>query len=264
MSISTVTDGGTLKTFSPNASADDVLAGLQLLVDPNNTDSTLPRTRNVTVTKIGNVYTLYFQGALSGSAAPVIGVVAGRATVATRMDGINYYNVETLNIDLGRGDDVFNVQGTTARTNLNLHEGDDRVYVSSGAAQTTATHTDFLTGNLDQIQGMLNVRQGDGQGLLMISDESSHAAKDVLVTDTVSRALARDPAVPAAVPSEVARRMGIFDTATEIYVLGLATHAITYSASLGSAGGFGEGVTIGAVTATTTSTSTARTRARTT
>ena len=27
--------------------------------------------------------------------------------------GISYYGVETLNIDLGSGDDVFNVQGTT-------------------------------------------------------------------------------------------------------------------------------------------------------
>src|SRR5204863_4909962 len=119
------------------------------------------------------------------------------------------YNVETLNIDLGRGDDVFDVQGTTARTNLHLHEGNERVYVSSQAAETLATHTDFLRGNLDQVGGMLNIRAGDGQSSLMISDESSHTGKDVLVTDTASRALTRDAAVPAAVPADVARRMGI-------------------------------------------------------
>ena len=242
--IATVTQGGSLRTFAPGASADDVLAGLQLLTDPNNTDPTLPRTRNVLVTKIGNVYTLFFQGSLAGSAAPHIGVVSGSATVATRMNGIDYYNVETLNIDLGTGNDVFNVQGTTARTNLNLHEGDERVYVSSQAAYDLGTSTDFLTGNLDQLLGMLNIRAGDGQNLLMISDESSHVGKDVLVTDTVSRALARDAAVPASVPGDVGRRMGIFDTASEIYVVGLGEGAITFSASPGTAGGFAPGVTI--------------------
>ena len=46
-------------------------------------------------------------------------------------------------IDLGSGDDVFNVQGTSAVTNLNLHDGDERVYVSSTAAFDLGTDTDF-------------------------------------------------------------------------------------------------------------------------
>ena len=50
--------------------------------------------------------------------------------LATRTNGIDYYGVETLNIALGIGNDVFNVQGTSAVTNLTLGAGDERVYVS--------------------------------------------------------------------------------------------------------------------------------------
>ena len=38
--------------------------------------------------------------------------------VRDRTFGVNYYGVDELNIDLGTGDEVFNVQGTTAVTNV--------------------------------------------------------------------------------------------------------------------------------------------------
>src|SRR5207249_2852087 len=72
------------------------------------------------------------------------------ATVETRVDGIDYYGFKTLNIDLGSGDDVFNVRGTSARTNLNLGAGDDRIYVSSDAALDRDSETNFLTGHLHE------------------------------------------------------------------------------------------------------------------
>jgi len=34
------------------------------------------------------------------------------ATVSTRMDGINYYGIETLQHQHGSNDDIVNVQGT--------------------------------------------------------------------------------------------------------------------------------------------------------
>jgi len=36
------------------------------------------------------------------------------AAVTSRMDGINYYGIEHLNIDTGSNNDIFNIQGTTA------------------------------------------------------------------------------------------------------------------------------------------------------
>ena len=43
-------------------------------------------------------------------------LVGGTATSATREAGIDYSGVETLNIALGKGDDVFNIQGTSIHT----------------------------------------------------------------------------------------------------------------------------------------------------
>src|SRR5207248_655079 len=71
------------------------------------------------------------------------------ATVTTRMDGINYYGFETVNIETGPLSDILNVQGTTpgsngfaptgpAVTNIVSNAaagaaGYDRAYVSSSA-----------------------------------------------------------------------------------------------------------------------------------
>ena len=41
----------------------------------------------------------------------------GAVSVATRMDGIDYYGFETVNIDTGVKSEVFNVQGTTQGSN---------------------------------------------------------------------------------------------------------------------------------------------------
>ena len=251
--VATITDGGTPRFFAHDASAEDLQAALQLLFDPNNTDPDLPHTHNVAVTRIGNVFLIFFQGALAGpDVHPVITSVNrtdGTITVATRTQGINYYNAETLNIELGSGNDVFNVRGTSARTNLKTHDGDDRIYVSSDANLTTDTTTDFLTGNLDAVNGMLNIRAGRGRQVLMISDEASQVADNVLITDTTNRALALDPAVPgsaaeiAAHPNVPQGKNHIPDTDTEIYIVGLAHGAITYSADKTS-GNYAGGVTI--------------------
>src|SRR6185312_6811048 len=206
--LGTVVDGGSAHEFAWNASAADVLAALRVALDPNDSDPSLPYTRNVNVTKIGDVFTIYFEGALAGTAAPALAVLDhsnGSVTAATRTNGIDYYGVETLNLEYGSGADTVNVQGTSARTNLDLHGGTDRVYVSSEANVTPTTSVDFLQGNLDAIQGMLNVRAGDGdQQVLMISDAPPTAGKNVLMTDTASEALACDPAVPGTTDKHLA------------------------------------------------------------
>ena len=280
LAIATITDGGSPLNFAPDASAEEILAALQLIADPSNTDPDLPHTRNVAVTKIGHVYIIYFQGARVGTdARPTVELLVGGTAkpeaVATRLDGINYYNVETLNIDLGSGDDVINVQGTTARTNLRLHDGDERIYVSSAAdldietAADPVDRFDFLPGHLDDVDGMLNIRAGAGRHLLMISDEAAAASDaDVLITDDSAKARGKDPAVPDGFvdPVGIYGRYNSFDpddfasyapfdgtswdpfdlTAydpfdaerpdTEIYIIGLAQGAITFSASSAAIG----------------------------
>src|SRR5262249_16603363 len=113
--------------------------------------------------------------------------------LATRIDGINYYGFETLDVDLGSGDDVFNVQGTSATTNLNLHDGNDSVYVSDSAnvTQSTRAATQFLPGKLDYVAGDLNIDGGKGTHLLMVSDEAtSQADSAVEITNKLIKGLA--------------------------------------------------------------------------
>jgi hypothetical protein len=112
------------------SSAADVLAALSAILNPNNTNPALPFTNNVTVEKHGTSFTITFQGAYAGIR---IAYVSGAATIATRTSGIDYYGVDQLDIELGSGDDVFNVQGTAAHTatQLDTNDGVDHVYVSS-------------------------------------------------------------------------------------------------------------------------------------
>lgn len=113
-----------------------------------------------------------------GHSGPSIGTLTGSSLTGLEMAGINYGGLETLNIELGAGDDVFNVQGTSAVTNLNANNGNDRFYVSSLANvnQATKLSTDFLAGTLDGLLGALNINAGAGRHLLMVSDHSSAAA----------------------------------------------------------------------------------------
>ena len=97
--------------------------------------------------------------------------------------------------DLGSGDDVVNVQGTTATTNLSTGAGDDRVYVSSGANVGLADHPSFIGGTLDSLLGTLNIDAGTGQAgqTLMISDEAATAGDaHALITRDVPRRARRD------------------------------------------------------------------------
>ena len=100
--------------------------------------------------------------------------------------GVLYHQLEVLNIDLGPGHEVFNVRGTSAVTNVFAHAGNDRFYLSSLASETLASAltTDFLTGDLDDIRGNLNLHAGDGRHLLFISDEAAVIGDaNVVITD---------------------------------------------------------------------------------
>lgn len=155
------------------------------------------------VMRRGNTYVIGFQGVVrqiqGGPGVSLLRVDAtnltgGGAAVETRMDGINYYGFEQLDVKLGSGDDVVNVQGTSrgsyelnttsthAATNLYLGAGDEQVFVSSNAdldhqtIKTTAGNSDvfdFLTGDLNQLLGNLNIDADAGRHRLLISDEAA-------------------------------------------------------------------------------------------
>ena len=199
---------------------------------------------------MGNTYLIGFQGVtrqLDGgegvSRLKVVGDAtfnaSGGATVATRMDGVNYYGFEETNIRFGSGTDVLNVQGTSAgsfkgvidslsavhaATNITLANGNDQVFVSSNAdldaatINTTAGAPDvfeFLTGDLNAVRGNLNLDLGAGRHRLLVSDEAATAGDSaVTISDTVGT------------PTGA----GGFDktTAAEIQMKGLAFGDITY------------------------------------
>ncbi len=142
---------------------------------------------------------------------------AAVAVERLRVDGINYYGLETLNLRLGHGHDVLNVRGTIPTTNLDLGDGDDRVYVSHLADVAIDGRPDYLPGHLDLIEGELNIAMGAGRHTLMISDEMASIGDGaVLITDQTPR--------------------------NEILVRGLAPAEITYGAA--PAGSFYDGITI--------------------
>jgi hypothetical protein len=88
---------------------------------------------------------------------------------------------------------------------------------------------DFLTGHLDGIRGTLNIDAGTGRHLIMISDEAAVAGDtNVLITDSYTAAIARDPNVA---------------NDSEIFVVGLSPGSITYRADDAN-GDFADGVTI--------------------
>ncbi|MFN8136916.1 MAG: calcium-binding protein [Propionicimonas sp.] len=214
-------------------SAADLAAALQALIFPDATSCGLGGetvcAASVYVWQVGTGYLIGFRGEANADPAHPVQYVL-TATGATsaidgllRTDGITYTGVETLDLALGTGDDVLNVRGTTATTNVDLGAGDDRVYVSSIADVRLDGHPDALGGVLDDLRGTINLQLGAGHHTLLVSDQASTAGdEDVLVTDRITAARDRDAAVA--------------DWA-EIAMLGLAAGAISYAADGGDFSG---------------------------
>ncbi|MFA5123470.1 FG-GAP-like repeat-containing protein, partial [Zavarzinia sp.] len=179
----------------------------------------------------GNVFTT---GYSVDAVARPNDVEAGTALIATRVDGINYYEIETLGIELGAGDDVLNVQGTTAVTNIDSNGGDDRIHVSSAAAASLDSSIGLLAGHLHHINGALNIDAGTGSNQLMVSGESSTLTNsDIVISDVL---IAGEPA-----NAEIAVR-GLAGGDNAYGWVDLAQATITYRAD--AAGSFANGVTL--------------------
>src|SRR3954451_4327588 len=237
-------------TLPIGASADQVENALQLAL--LNTRFAL----DIVVTSYAGptgatVYVISFEGVLaqgvSGRRNPLLtATAAGGASVAidTLTSGLQYFGVDNLNIDMGSGVDVVNVRSTSATTTINTDAAGrtptssnprENIYVSSDAWLDARTQygydykfnsrddVDLLSGNLDGIQGALNIDAGVGANRLMVSDEAATVADtNVVITDRKPTALG-----------------GMFDSA-DIWVTGLAPAGISYKAT---GGDFTGGVT---------------------
>src|SRR6516225_9941980 len=130
------------------------------------------------------------------------------------MDGLNYYGVQQLNLNMGSAGDVLNVQGTRpgwgqlfglasgavvpnatavpSVTNVTFGNGNNQAFISSNADvdQFTQPGFDFLTGNLDQLYGSINIDFGAGRHRLLVSDESEMTGSNAAITDHTTTASA--------------------------------------------------------------------------
>ncbi|MGH9783949.1 MAG: hypothetical protein ACRD88_07155, partial [Terriglobia bacterium] len=195
--------GRTTGPIAFDASAEAVRKALQLAVADDKFEEIKT---DLTVDKYGSVYVIGFQGKLREihgapgvdfMSADTTGLAGGTLEIATRMDGINYYGFETLNIDLNSAGHVFNVQGTTAgsggfegfaSTNVYLGDGDEQIFIASNADLDfhSAAGFEFLTGDLDGVLGAINFDTALGRHRLMISDEAATSGDgDVRITDVM-------------------------------------------------------------------------------
>ena len=163
-------------------------------------------------------------------------VEARTAVVKTRIEGINYYFIDVLNIALGSGNDVFNIQGTSTETNLYLGAGDERVYISSEANETLTSDTDFLRGHLHNINGTLYIDAGTGSHQLMVSGEASMLDNDdIEISDIADSGENSD--------GEIFIR-GLTGGDNAFGWVDLPQATIIFRADAGSANNFAQGITI--------------------
>jgi len=161
-----------------DASEASILAALDPILNPNNSNEYKPPTRIVAVQKIGNVVKLEFRGehrnlTLSQTDVDANNLV-GTVSLQTRTDGINYFGLTTLDINLGTGNDTFNVQGTAEHTvtNVTAGLGNDSFQVSSEAAGQLVDG-DTAPGHLNYVLGDLHLDAGEGTNSLFVSDNQA-------------------------------------------------------------------------------------------
>ena len=159
--------------------------------------------------------------------------LVGGLVLQTRTDGIDYFDLATLNIDLGSGDDVFNIHGTAlgTTTNIDSAKGDDSFQVSSAAAGQLVDQ-DTAPGHLDLIEGQLNLEAGTGTNSLFVSDNEAtdgdgFGDSPVIITSTDITNLA-----PAQITYEATN--GNFEAGLSIWTSPLADNIDITSVDVGS------------------------------
>ena len=164
-----------------DASEETFRNALDPILNPNNSDNAKPHTSNFRVVKFGNDYHIVMLGEHRDLEIRGIDIddssLNGKIDIERRGPGygneVAYYEVELMELYLGQGDDIVNIQGTSARTDIKSYNGDDSFYVSSLAnVGITENEIEFI-GDLDQIRGALNIDGGEGSQRFVISDAGS-------------------------------------------------------------------------------------------
>ncbi|MDG1365231.1 MAG: FlgD immunoglobulin-like domain containing protein [Akkermansiaceae bacterium] len=201
--------------------AEELAKYLDPILNPRNSNDRVSHTRNFSIHQVGDVFLITLKGEHRDSRVAEVDTsgLDGTVDVATRTHGINYYGIESLNIELGSGDDVFNVQGTSAVTSLNTHAGQDQIFVSSNANENQVTRSSsFQAGNairfsgddqpvlafeLSEIASSVIIEIRDSSGALVRAMELTIAELDLLSAVTGSYKTVwdgRDDALQLAVP----------------------------------------------------------------
>ena len=176
--------------------------------------------QSVYVWQHGDTYLIGFAGEVAGASGPVL---TSSGTELSRLDGINYYGLETLDLLMGSGDDGVNVRGSSAHTGVDTGDGDDIVFVSDsanlgnrddvldavnldGLAAWLATNANrdvedlfeallhgtltiddqVFEGSLDLVQGQLDIDTGAGSNTLAVSDRADTDADTGFVVNADS------------------------------------------------------------------------------
>ena len=221
-----VTDSGTkgyvtTAELAYDITAEELAKYLDPILNPRNSNDRVSHTRNFSIHQVGDVFLITLKGEHRDSRVAEVDTsgLDGTVDVATRTHGINYYGIESLNIELGSGDDVFNVQGTSAVTSLNTHAGQDQIFVSSNANENQVTRSSsFQAGNairfsgddqpvltfeLSEIASSVIIEIRDSSGTLVRAMELTIAELDLLSAATGSYKTVwdgRDDALQLAVP----------------------------------------------------------------
>jgi Ca2+-binding RTX toxin-like protein len=167
---------------------EDLRKALEPILNPNNSDGAKSHTDNFDIEEIGGRFLLTFKGehrdlVIKEVDVDVTELRGGTVELAVQREGLSYFNLEKLDLNLGDEANVLNIRGTSATTNINMGGGDDEIYVSSLSDLDFSKRALTFIGNLDGIQGTLNIDGGTGDQKLMISDASSMEGDSVLVVD---------------------------------------------------------------------------------
>ena len=137
---------------------------------------------------LGDVYTISMQGQLlhHGHLYPGLMTLTVDSTehiseyvgdditdTMVRMEGVNYLHMASLNINLGSGNELVIVRGSSATTTIYGSAGNETYLVSSAASIDTVMEANNLKGWLDYIEGELIIDAGLGSHRLLLSDEAT-------------------------------------------------------------------------------------------
>jgi hypothetical protein len=214
----------------------ELIVALQPILNPNNTNPSKPFTNNFDIEEMSGRFLITFKGehrdlVIAGVDVDVTGLGGASVELTTREAGLSYFNLEQLDLILGSGDNILNIQGTSATTNVNLGGGNDEIYVSSLSDLNFTKREPTFIGNLDGVLGTLNIDGGTGDQRLFISDASSVASDFVTITNRI----------PArGLPGE---NLTNLDRNAELFVIGVSPAPISIMAD-GVAGSFREGFRI--------------------